>query len=494
MIVDTPARSHLLFGQLLRNTAKFGGVLVVSLLCGLATAKILATTVGPKGYGLYGLYNTCLAFLLLFGGLGLPNAFTRLATKEWEPPRSRTWSHLWIAAKTLTVVTGMVLGAAVLILRGPLGVLFAGSPFDPMSALILAGSLIVGLQASLEHATLKTQQRINGIAKLDVATTIVHAAVVITCIMLWKTRGILPAIGVVSLANWLIVYKIRGPMESWRNWPIKAVYVYARPLLKYGIIYWLTAFLTSSASRLAIPVLLLHEMGTQAVGVYTVANTVMSLYTGVLASAMGRDYFPRLASLSLTEVEPLLYSQQQVIVYLGVPAAVAALTFTPLALPMVYTAKFLPAVSLLAWMFAGSLSRYLFWSYAYLIAVYGSRVLYFGVEMAVALLNLGFIALGLHLFGLVGVGLGYFFAQALSSLLAWRMAVTQFKVGMRPQMMRVVVGAQLVLTLQGMATTTLPRMLSLPIGIGLSASLILWSSLHILRHGRLNGPRHPVPS
>jgi antigen flippase len=481
--VDTSGRSSSQFAQLLRNTAKFSGVLSTSVLCGLVTAKVLAISVGPFGYGVYGLYNTYLTFLLLAGGLGLPNAFTRLASREWRESETGNWPDLWRAAKMLTVAASVVSGLAVILFRVSLGVLFTGRPLTIPEALIMTGASLAGLHASLEHTALKTQQRINAIVWLDVATTIVHAVVVMTCVLLWHTRGILPAIGLVSFANWAVARIIRGPVHWRSHLSVTRLQTFARLLLRYGVVYWLTALITTSAGRLLIPLILLHETGSEAVGLYTVASSIMSLYTSLLASAMGRDYFPKLASSPTSRVESLLYDQQQVVMYIGLPSAVVALTLTPVLLPIVYTLKFVPAVPMLIWMFAGSLCRYFFWSYSYILSTHAPAGTYLRVQLAVAMINLGGVALGLRLWGLVGVGVGYFIAQVLSLLIAYKVLGVRLNIGIRADMAWTLVGAHVMLMSLVLAMSVLPQPVGLLIGLGLSAPVIGWSWFHIIRHG-----------
>lgn len=412
--------------QLITNTARLGASLGVSILCGLLTAKVVAATLGPHGYGVFGLYGSVLAVLVLAGGLGTANALTRIGAGR-VPHDAAGWRELRAAGFALTGAGWLIVSLGLVILRGPVGRAFLGRGLPLTSAFLLAGCLLFMLTINLENAILKTERQVPRLARADALIAVLGAAATVSLVHFYGVGGILPAMAVSAVAGgttlvWMGERTRWGDMFHVASW--KRVGCAMRSLLRLGATYGLSAVAASSV-RVVIPFLILHRLGTSAVGLFTTAMTVAGIYLGAIISIMARDYFPRLAALPPTDRDALndaVRDQQELALLLGMPAILAVLAFAPLVIPVIYSPRFLAAVPLLNWLVTADLFRLLAWTLAYVALARGSGTRFLRLELSSGALGLAAIAAGLVMDGLVGVGVGYLVAQAIYLVMAYRAA------------------------------------------------------------------------
>jgi antigen flippase len=423
---------------------------------------VLATSVGPKGYGLFGLYGTILSLLGLFAALGIPNALTRLGSEPWAHGDLRTWNELKSAAYVLCCLGFVAISLVFVGFRVLLGRLFLGLPIGLGTVLLLSAGLAFNMLSALQNSVLKTEGRVGALARADVGVAIAVAAVIIVLVHWQHIRGILPAIPVSALVGlgvmlWYSRFSLPFKLirlSMWRVLPRRA-----GQLFRYGR-YYAGSSVVNAGFRMIIPFAILHMLGTAAVGLYTTATTIAVIYLGPLVSVMGRVYFPRLAGVPREDrfrLRQVISEQQELVLLLGLPAILLVLTLAPLVIPLVYTPGFLGMLPMLQWLVSADLFRYLAWSLSFVVLARASGALYLGLELYSGVSAVVLTYVGMKFFGLPGVGLGYLVFQLLYCAVVW--TVTRWRMGISTaaSIVRRIVVAIVVLGLADFAADVLPE-------------------------------------
>jgi PST family polysaccharide transporter len=160
----------------------------------------------------------------------------------------------------------------------------------------------------------------------------------------------------------------------------------------------------------AVRITVLRKIGLEATGLYQSAWTLGGLYVGVILGAMGADFFPRLtASIhNRDEANRLVNEQTLVGVLLAGPGVLATLTFAPLVIALLYSAKFGAAVGLLRWICLGAMLQVITWPMGFIIVAKGKQGLFFFVELAWSIVAATLAWICIQSYGLNGAGIAFF--------------------------------------------------------------------------------------
>jgi PST family polysaccharide transporter len=183
----------------------------------------------------------------------------------------------------------------------------------------------------------------------------------------------------------------------------------AAALLKLGVVFMASAFLTTGAAY-AIRLIVLKHSGFEAAGLYQAAWALGGLYAGFILQAMGTDFFPRLTAVANDnqECNRLVNEQAQISILLAGPGLLATLTVAPLVMTIFYSHEFIPAVDLLRWICLGMMLRIVAWPMGFIVLAKGDRKVFFWTEVAATTVHVGLAWLLVPLIGLTGAGVAFF--------------------------------------------------------------------------------------
>ncbi len=275
----------------------------------LATIRI-SRTLGPAGYGLYGLVQTLATLSVLASGLGFRNTITRETARH--PDQSRS---LLVTSALLRLPTIAIVGAGVLL-------------YAYLTAQVLP--LIFGVVAVLLAAALSAWEVIEAVAfghermQYSAAINLGGSVLWLTVIALTPTRWLTPLyvsvafalLQVVELVPYLIVGRrariFRGGsrVSGWRD--------LVQPSLPF---YWL-GILTAINTSLPV-VFLASRSGSAAVGIYSVGFRLMAPLTAVLGTALMALY-PGMSQAAVTDPHRLTQTVRRAVLgIVGLGAACA---------------------------------------------------------------------------------------------------------------------------------------------------------------------------
>jgi PST family polysaccharide transporter len=321
-----------------------------------------------------------------------------------------TIASLRKAAWVLFCVLGTLALLVLVIFREPLSRLVLGTPKYATTILLMGIPLVFSLAAGIQGGTLNAYHRVEALAKNGVATTALGATWSITCFLLWGIKGIVPAVTGAAIIAWVVasyfLHREVGPVRVQpRRGDVKGM---AWSLLRFGGPYT-ASMLVGTGTQLALPIIVLHLLGTESVGYYKAAAAISVSYLGFLATAMAQDFYPRISAVKeqAGALVELINEQHRLVMIVVGPIVLGTLALVPYALPLVYSRRFLPAVEILEWQLIGDLFKFSSWTMAFAILARCRSSVYFLTESIGGLANIVTLWLAVRWFGLPGLGISF---------------------------------------------------------------------------------------
>lgn len=399
-----PPSSH---RQILRSSSVIGGASLVNIGLSLLRMKAAALIVGPSGVGLIGLLQNFLAAGSTLAGLGLGGAATRQLAAE-RSRQGATQADVRRALFWAGLLLSLATGAALWFLRASLAPVLLPGPDGASTIMWLAAGIALGVIAGLQTGVLNGLRRIGDIARVNILSGLAATLVGVAALYLLGTGGILAFVLVVPAAGaalgWHYLRRVPAPSGQKRQ-PVVRQW---RALLPLGLAIMLGGLLTTGG-QLAVRTMVGDQLGLPALGLFHAAWAISMTYLGLVLSAMGTDYYPRLADrISDPQVASRLVAEQtEVALLLGGPVLLAAMGVAPLIMNLLYAAEFREASDLLRWQILGDLLRLAAWPLGVVMLAAGRSRVHLLLEALATSVFVGGTALLLPTIGLRAVGIAF---------------------------------------------------------------------------------------
>ncbi|KQZ94342.1 hypothetical protein ASD64_02920 [Mesorhizobium sp. Root157] len=398
------------YAQILKSTAMIGGSSIVNVGFAIIRNKAMALLLGPSGVGLMGLYGSIVDLTQTLAGLGIPASGVRQIAEATATQDEDRVARTTLMLRRVSIVLGL-LGATLLgLLALPVARFTFGDDTHVVAVMLLGAAVCLQLVSAGQMALVQGMRRISHLAQITMLGAFFSTAIGIPMIYVFGEQGIVPAFIAMALASLL---------TSWwyaRQIRIKPVALSAREvgqeataLLKLGVVFMASAFLTTGAAY-AIRLIVLRHDGFEAAGLYQAAWALGGLYAGFILQAMGTDFYPRLTAVANDnpECNRLVNEQAQISILLAGPGLLATLTVAPLVMTVFYSQAFVPAVDLLRWICLGMMLRIVAWPMGFIVLAKGDRKVFFWTEVAATTVHVGLAWLLVPQIGLTGAGIAFF--------------------------------------------------------------------------------------
>ena len=404
----------------------FGGVQVMGIICSILRTKLVAMWIGPVGIGLFGLFNNALEMLSTGTNLGIRSSSVRDISQALERRDPGMVSRMITVVRKWSLWLGLAGALFTLAMAPALSQITFGDTAHIWGFVALSIAVLLQALTNGEYAVLQGTARLKRLAIVTLWGTIVGLAVSIPLFYLLRERSILPSI---------ITYATAMAAFAWifRNREYPAATVSRRDTLdmgkgfvKLGIYMTLGNFASILASY-AFNAWLNVNASTEAVGFYQAGYTLINKYTGLILTALGMEYYPRLAKVADSRLRLRAFVSQEINVAIAVMAPVVALfiLLRELVVWILYTPEFNVILTFVSWGMIGTIFRTLSWCLAFTILAKGDGKTYLWTEVASAVINLALNIVFYRWWGLTGLGIAFLVSYVLYTIIV---AVVYFKV------------------------------------------------------------------
>ena len=411
--------------HLLRSILTLGAGSVLSIMIAIVLAKTWAALLGPSKYGLAALMQSMLSVAGTVAGVGAGQALAREGAHAIGRNDQQRVDTLRIAALRLVVAVSGVCVVLIILFRSQIASLVLGSSSRSSTVLLLAPAILAITTGGVQSSVLVAYRRISTLARLNVASTAIYAIVGIPLVAVWRESGIAPSILIAAALSCLLVLIVvpRKSGQVSRRVPLRDVLRETGRLLQFGLGYTFAACVGGGV-LMVMPVLVLHLLNPASVGYYDAAVAISVNYVSLSTASLGQEYFPRLAAIrdDGNAVIRAINDQLRLMRLVATPLLFLALVLAPYGIPLLYSSAFRPAVTVLTWMIVADTLRVPSWTLAWaVLATRGSRP-YMLLETFGGLSLLGAVILGMRVFHLSGVGIGFLVGYGLYYAAIWLLA------------------------------------------------------------------------
>ena len=138
---------------------------------------------------------------------------------------------------------------------------------------------------------------------------------------------------------------------------------------------------------------------TADVGLYNAGFAIINTYVGMIFTAMGTDYYPRLSAVANSNelCSRNVNQQSEIALLILAPVLIGFLVFIHWAIILLYSTQFLDITGMIYWASLGIFFKAVSWAIAFVFLAKGASRLFFWNELAGNTYTLGFSLLGYHL-------------------------------------------------------------------------------------------------
>jgi O-antigen/teichoic acid export membrane protein len=181
-----------------------------------------------------------------------------------------------------------------------------------------------------------------------------------------------------------------------------------RDVLFFGGLISINSFLPV-LSNYIIQLFINDLSGLASVGFFNTGQLIINSYVGIVFSAMGMEYYPRLASYNMdVKKEEIAVSQQAIMsVLIMIPIIIFFLAFLPFLINLFFTSEFQAAVPMLSWLILAMFIKSVSWCMGYVIIARADSKVFMKTSVIFNTLYILFCTVGFYLNGLKGLGIGF---------------------------------------------------------------------------------------
>ena len=403
----------------------FGGVQVMGILCSIVRTKLVAMWIGPVGIGLFGLFNNALEMISTGTNLGIRSSSVRDISQAHDSTTPGLVAKMVAVVRKWSLWLGLF-GALVTLMLAPLlSELTFGDQSPLWGFVALSVAVLLGAITNGEYAVLQGSARLKRLASVTLWGTLTGLAVSIPLFYLLRERSILPSILAYAMALAAFAWLFRNKEYAKPQLSSRETFDMGKGFVKLGIFMTLGNFASILASY-AFNAWLNMNAGTEAVGFYQAGYTLINKYTGLILTALGMEYYPRLSKVANSRLRLRAFVSQEINVAIAVMAPVVALfiLLRELVVWILYTPEFNVILTFVSWGMIGTVLRTLSWCLAFTILAKGDGKTYLWTEVASAIINLVLNIVFYRWWGLTGLGIAFLVSYLLYTAIV---AVVYFK-------------------------------------------------------------------
>ena len=403
----------------------FGGVQVMGILCSIIRTKLVAMWIGPVGIGLFGLFNNALEMIATGTNLGIRSSSVRDISQAHEKSDPGLISRMVTVVRKWSLWLGLAGALLTLVLAPALSQMTFGDSTHIWGFVALSVAVLLQALTNGEYAVLQGTSRLKRLASVTLWGTIVGLAVSVPLFYLLRSRSILPSILAYAAALAAFAWLLRNREYPAASLSRRETFDMGKGFVKLGIFMTLGNFAGILASY-AFNAWLNVNTSTEQVGFYQAGYTLINKYTGLILTALGMEYYPRLSKVADSRLRLRAFVSQEINVAIAVMAPVVALfiLLRELVVWILYTPEFNVILTFVSWGMVGTIFRTLSWCLAFTILAKGDGKTYLWTEVASAIINLVLNIVFYRWWGLTGLGVAFLVSYLLYTIIV---AVVYFR-------------------------------------------------------------------
>ena len=386
------------FKRILNSSILMGGAQAISLVFAFIRSKLIAVLLGPAGIGINGLLTGYSGNIFALAGWGLGTTGIRSIAGASEEHKAAKYA----AAKKFGIQLSWLGLILTIILFIPVAHLTFGNLDYSLEIFITGLGVPCLILTTIFTAVLQANGQTKTLAKIQIITAFISLVLGLPLIYFFKTIGIASALFISAVIPLLASWKFS---KVYQPEPVPVDPADLAQLRKLGMAIMVTG-LTYQLSAYAIRCILVEGMGIPAAGFYQAAWAISGALPGFIFSAMGTDFFPRVAAAE-DENKARELSEHQILaaLILALPFLAAMLTMGKDTIHLLYSNQFDESIPMLSWLTWAIFLRLVSWTLSYWLLARGSSRTIIILDCAHNILLVVMTFFLIPFFGLIGTAM-----------------------------------------------------------------------------------------
>lgn len=397
------------YRSIFKATSLFGGVKVFTIIISIIRSKIVAILIGTTGVGIVGLFTSGTSLIQSITQLGLSQSAVRDVSEAHGSGDQARVNRIVTVLRKLVWFTGLLGMLCVIAFAPVLSKTSFGSGEYTIAFIFLSVILLFNQLSGGQGVILQGTRRLKYLAKSSVLGSLLGLVICVPLYYWLGVKGIVPNLILGSFTGMLLTWYFskKVPYEPVKL-SFKEVIQEGGQMLKMGIAMSVSGVLVALAAYI-LRSFINRQGGIDEVGLFQAGFAIIISYVGLVFSAMGTDYYPRLSAVNKDneKCKNIMNQQGEVGILILGPLIIACIVFVPLIVRILYSERFLGANDYIIWAASGMLFKMASWAISFIFIAKGESKLFMINETAVNIYSLGFQILGYWLLGLKGIGMGY---------------------------------------------------------------------------------------
>lgn len=401
------------YKSILKGSAIFGGTQIFTIVVNLFRAKAIAVFLGPAGMGISSLLTSTANMIQQFSSFGINLTAVKDVAQVSESKDNGEIINRLSYIRLLFFCLGVIGGLVCLVFSSQLSMLTFGHQNYIFHFRLLSIFIFFTIISGGELSILQGQKQLKKIATGSIVSAVIGLTIGVPLYYYIKVDGIVPGMIAMSFSAYLTYFyhnkdnfyfkKIFFPENLSFFWSV------SKRMISLGTILMISTLLGTLITYL-LNIFITKNGGVGDVGFFQAANSMTNQYIGLVFTAMAIDYFPKLAAVSHEneKINEVVNSQLEVVLLLVTPIVLIFMLFSPLAIKILLTEKFIHIKPLLNAMALGVFFKAASYPLGYISFAKGDHKVFFWLEGILAnLLQLGLNILFYYFFGLKGLGYSF---------------------------------------------------------------------------------------
>lgn len=403
------------YKQIFKSTSIIGGSQVITILVGIVRTKIAALLLGPFGYGIVSSLQATIDMMRQATGLGLNFSAVREISLGDAVEHPSVLSRIVTILRRWALYTGLLGMLVTVALCYPLSRYAFDSPDYAVHIALVSVVLLITSISSAQVAVLQGTRRLRQMALASVWGSVAGIVIVVPLYYFFGLSGIVPGLiltaGAALLISWHYIRRLKiGKTPMTLTQTLRG----GIGMAKLGFFIVMTGFVVALIMY-TVRAFIVRQLGLDAVGWFQSAWSVSNVYFGIVLTAMGADFFPRLSTVHNDRIESnkLINQQLRMVLLIIAPLLVVMIACAPWVVRLLYSSQFEEAIPLLRWQLAGGIFTIVAWCLGVMYLAKNKGHLALLTESLWGLLYLVFILGTWEKLGFISLGVGYLVASVI---------------------------------------------------------------------------------
>ncbi|WP_187269351.1 oligosaccharide flippase family protein [Algibacter pacificus] len=470
----------------MKSSGLIGLVQVFRLFFALLRNKVVAILLGTGGYGIWGLYQAYIEMISSFSTLGIGQSGVReIAANKGDHKLQLTL--IYIIRVSLLIISSIISVVCIIFSKTISKSLFNTEDYY-LGVIVVSIVIIFNSLSNGQKAILNGLREIKYLAISQIYGAVLGSLITIVLIYFFGLQGIpwgLFVVGLLSvLFTWYYLHKLKLEIVK----PDITVYkTEFKKLIKTGLGYSGAAIISTVTVYLS-RIYLNDAFDLSAVGIYQASWTISNMYIGIILTAMGIDFMPRIMEFidDDKKINSLVNEQMELGVLIASVGVVAVLAFSSLILNLLYSEDFVIGREIIKWQVLGVGLRVLGFPFSHVLMAKNKPLIYVIIQA----IHFGsdyllLIFFSSH-FGFDGLGVNYFVAYILYLTLSWFLCYKLIAFKPSKLLYRIMFYTFIFILITWLGTTYLQRYYSIGFGCIMLICTLFWVNYSLNHYMGIN--------